>query len=44
MENIQAGSSTGAVNIPRTLQGLAEAAAKPASTPPNPSPTPPAKK
>jgi cytoskeletal protein CcmA (bactofilin family) len=43
MENIQAGSSA-AVNIPRTLQGLAEAAAKPAATPPNPTATPPAKK
>jgi cytoskeletal protein CcmA (bactofilin family) len=44
MENIQPSSGGGAVNIPRTLQGLAEAAAKPAATPPNPSPTPPPKK
>ena len=44
MENISAGATPGGTNIPRTLQGLAEAAAKPAATPPNPSPTPPAKK
>jgi cytoskeletal protein CcmA (bactofilin family) len=44
MENIQPSAGGGAVNVPRTLQGLAEAAAKPAATPPNPSPTPPPKK
>ena len=43
MENIAAGSPA-ATNIPRTLQGLAEAAAKPAASPPNPSPTPAPKK
>ena len=44
MENITPGASTSAANIPRTLQGLAEAAAKPAASPPNPSPTPSPKK
>jgi cytoskeletal protein CcmA (bactofilin family) len=45
MENIHPQSTT--TNVPKTLQGLAEAAAKGGgggSTPPNPSQTPPAKK
>ncbi|HEY2747632.1 MAG TPA: polymer-forming cytoskeletal protein [Polyangia bacterium] len=44
MENIH---QQGTTNVPKTLQGLAEAAAKGGgggSTPPNPSQTPPAKK
>ena len=40
MENI--GPTT--TNVPKTLQGLAEAAAKSGTAPPNPSQTPPAKK
>ncbi|MDB4967940.1 MAG: hypothetical protein JWN44_3629 [Myxococcales bacterium] len=44
MENISAGGSAVTPNIPRTLQGLAEAAAKPSGTPPTPTPPPPAKK
>ena len=43
MENISQASSA-STNIPKTLQGLAEAAAKPAATPPNPSQPAPAKK
>jgi len=42
MENIS--SAVASTNIPKTLQGLAEAAAKPATTPPNPSQPAPAKK
>jgi cytoskeletal protein CcmA (bactofilin family) len=42
MENIKQQAAT--TNVPKTLQGLAEAAAKGTSPAPNPSPTPPAKK
>ena len=42
MENIHPQSAS--TNVPKTLQGLAEAAAKGSSSPPNPSPTPPPKK
>jgi cytoskeletal protein CcmA (bactofilin family) len=42
MENIHAAQAQ--TNVPKTLQGLAEAAAKGGSAPPNPSQTPPAKK
>src|SRR6476469_9853640 len=42
MENIHPQSTS--TNVPKTLQGLAEAAAKGTASPPNPSPTPAPKK